>query len=285
MIKAISLRLLREPLLHFSIIGALIFLLYAMLEEQRQNPADLIVVSTARIEQLAAEYQSVWHHLPSESELEQLIEEHIREEVYYRGALELGLDSNDAVVRRRLRQKMEFLMDTGSYLREPTADELESHFADNKKEFASLPGLAFEQIFFGTSPNPESLEQALSVLHASPETSVGEMGEHTLLPAKLRLSSATAVDGVFGHGFFEKLVELPEGTWAGPVASAYGIHLVRLSELVPAQTPNLEEVRDAVVDHWRVAQATRMREQDYAQRRARFRVEIQSSSSTPAEVP
>ena len=283
MIKAISVRLLREPLLHFSIIGALIFLLYAMLEEQRQNPADLIVVSTARIEQLAAEYQSVWRHMPTESELDQLIEEHIREEVYYRGALELGLDSNDAVVRRRLRQKMEFLMDTGSYLREPTANELESHFEENEKEFASLPGLAFEQLFFGTSPNSESLDQALSVLRANPETGIGDLGEHTLLPANLSLSPATAVDGVFGQGFFKKLVELPTGTWAGPVTSAYGVHLVRLLELLPAQTPNLEEVRDAVVDHWRVAQATRMREQDYAQRRARFRVEIQSPA--PAEVP
>ncbi len=105
-------RLLREPLLHFLAIGGLIFLLFAAADDTRETPADVIVITPERIDQLAAGFSSVWNRLPTDDELDALIEEHVRGEVYYREALALGLDRNDAVVRRRLRQKMEFLTDS-----------------------------------------------------------------------------------------------------------------------------------------------------------------------------
>lgn len=110
----VLLRLLREPLLHFLVIGGLIFLLYSAVDDTRETPADVIVVTPARIDQLAADFKAVWKQMPTADELDALIEEHVREEVYYREALALGLDRNDTVVRRRLRQKMEFLTDTGA---------------------------------------------------------------------------------------------------------------------------------------------------------------------------
>ncbi|MCZ6640316.1 MAG: peptidyl-prolyl cis-trans isomerase [Gammaproteobacteria bacterium] len=276
-------RLLREPLLHFAVTGGLIFLLYSLIADTQKTPNDVIVISTARIDQLVAEYQSVWNQMPVESELDNLIEAYVREEVYYRGALELDLDRDDAVVRRRLRQKMEFLMDAGSYLQEPSVGELETYYADNEKAFRRLPRLAFEQIYFGTSTDPEGITQSLSILQTEPETDPGEMGEHTLLPAHLGVSPPAAIDGVFGPGFFEQLVKLPPGTWAGPVTSAYGTHLIRVLEYLPAQTPKLGDVRDAVVDDWRATKAMQIREQDYALRRARFVIEIQRRGTQSAE--
>ena len=272
-------RLLGEPLLHFTLIGGLLFILYSLVEDFRNAPSNVIVVSSARIDQLAAEYRSIWNRQPLESELDQLIEQHIREEVYYRGALELGLERDDTVVRRRLRQKMEFLMDTGSYLQVPSVEELETHYADNETSFRRVPRLAFEQMYFGKSPDPKIVTQSLRVLQANSENDPGEMGEHTLLPVHLGLSPPAAIDGVFGQGFFEQIVELPTGVWAGPVASAYGTHLIRILENRPAYTPELEEIRDAVVDDWRAAKAKQVREQDYALRRARFVIEIQRSGS------
>lgn len=264
-------------------IGGLIFLVYSLVEDTQKSPDDVIVVSTARIDHLAAEYKSVWNQMPVESELDNLIEEHIREEVYYRGALELGLERDDVVVRRRLRQKMEFLLDTSSYLQEPSEEELATYYAENENDFRRVPRLAFEQIYFGTSSDPEAIAKSLSVLQASSEIDPGEMGQHTGLPDRLGLSPPDAIDGVFGPGYFEQLVKLPSGAWAGPVVSAYGKHLVRVLEYLPARTPKLGEVRDAVVDGWRVAQAMQIREQDYALRRARFVIEIQSKSSQSAK--
>jgi hypothetical protein len=278
-VKETLLRLLAEPLLHFAIIGGLIFTLYPLVEDFRNAPRNVIVVSTARIDQLAAEYKSIWNKQPLESELDQLIERHIREEVYYRGALELGLERDDALVRSRLRQKMEFLMDTSSYLQVPSIEELETHYADNETSFRRVPRLAFEQIYFGNSPDPEIVTQSLRVLRTDSKKDPGEMGEHTLLPDRLGPSPPAAIDGVFGQGFFKQLVELPAGVWAGPVASAYGTHLIQILDNRPAYTPELEEIRDAVVDDWRAARALQVREQDYALRRAKFVIEIQRSGS------
>ena len=277
------LRLLREPVLHFAAIGGLIFLFFAAVNDTQRALDDVIVVTPERINQLAAGFRSVWKQMPTDDELDALVEEHIREEVYYREALALGLDRNDAVVRRRLRQKMEFLTDTGSYLQEPSIGELEAYFAANEKTYRGVLRLAFEQIYFGASPDLESVTQSLHALQSNPATDPATLGEHTLLPTQLGLSPPLAIDGVFGPGFFERLAKLPLGVWAGPVASAYGAHLVRIVESLPARTPPLKEVRDAVLMNWKAAKALEIREQDYARRRARFVVEVGRSGAQPVE--
>jgi hypothetical protein len=277
------LRLIREPLFHFALIGGLIFVLYSLIGDSRQAADDVINVSTARIDQLAAQYKSVWKRLPSERELDSLIEEHIREEVYYRGALKLGLERDDTVVRRRLRQKMEFLMDTGSYLQTPSDKVLKSYFADHEDDYLLAPRLAFEQVYFGTAADAQGVTRSLATLQADPEIDPREVGQPTLLPARLSLSPPTAIDGVFGKGFFERLVELRLGEWAGPVASGYGTHLIRVLEYLPAELPMLKEVRDAVINDWRVERAKQIRDEDYALRRARFVIEIEPPEPSPAE--
>ena len=272
-------RLLREPLLHFAAIGGLIFLFFAATGDAQESPGDVIVVTPERIHQLSEEYRAVWKRPPAADEMDALIEEHVRDEVYYREALALDLDRNDAVVRRRLRQKMEFLTDTGSYLQVPAEGELEAYLAAHEETYRSAPHLGFEQIFFGTSPDPESIERALSRLRVNPAADPAALGEHTLLPAELGLSPPVATDSVFGQGFFARLMDLPSGDWAGPVASSYGTHLVRILETVPARTPALDEVRDAVLGDWRAAKALTSREEDYARRRADYTVEIRGDET------
>ncbi len=276
-------RLLREPLLHFFAIGGLIFLLYAAVSDTRRVPADVIVITLARIDQLAAGFSSVWKRMPTDDELDALINEDVRSEVYYREALALGLDKNDTIVRRRLRQKMEFLTDTGASLLKPVAGELKVYFAANEQTYKRGPRMAFEQIYLGETPNPETITQTLSALHSGPETDPSTLGERTLLPAQLDLSPPNAIDGVFGKGFFERLAELRPGVWSGPVASAFGVHLVRMLDTLPSRTPPLEEVRDAVLRDWKAAKAKEIREQDYARRRARFVVEIRRGDAKTAE--
>ena len=277
------LRILREPLLHFLAIGGLIFLLFAAVDDTRDAPTDVIVVTPERINQLAAGYSSVWKRMPTDDELDALIDEHVREEVYYREALALGLDRNDTIVRQRLRQKMEFLTDSGANLLEPAAGELEAYFAANEQAFRRGPRLAFEQIFLGETPGPESITRSLGALQSDPVTDPSALGERSLLPAQLSLSPPNAIDGVFGQGFFELIVELPPGVWTGPVVSAYGVHLVRILDSLPARTTPLEEVRDAVLWDWKAAKAQEIREQDYATRRKHFVVEIRRGDERTAE--
>jgi hypothetical protein len=211
-----------------------------------------------------------------------MIDDFVREEVYYREALAIGLDRNDTVIRRRLRQKMEFLTDTAADLLEPAAGELEAYLMANEQTYRRGPRLAFEQIYLGEAPGPDSVKLTLSALESDPVATPSALGKPTLLPAQLSLSPAGAIDGVFGQGFAGRLAELPPGTWAGPVTSAYGVHLVRILDSLPARTPPLDEVRDAVMRDWKAAKATEIREQHYARLRQRYEVEIRESDA-PAE--
>ena len=277
------LRLLREPLLHFLAIGGLIFGLFAAMSEPSPEPTDTIVVGPERIEQLARGFQAVWRRSPTDDELRAMIDDFVREEIYYREALALGLDSNDTVVRRRLRQKMEFLTDSGAEILEPVAGELEAYLLANEKTFRRGPRLAFEQIYLGETSAPESIRLSLSALQSDPLASPSTLGEHTLLPARLGLSPPEAVDGMFGKGFFERLAELTPGVWAGPVGSAYGVHLVRIGESLAARTPPLEEIRDNVLRDWKAAKARELRELHYARLRERFIVEIRRADTGTVE--
>ncbi len=277
------LRVLREPLLHFLAIGGLIFVLFAAMSEPGPEPADTIVVGPERIERLARGFQAVWRRPPTDDELRAIIDDFVREEIYYRVALALGLDRNDTIVRRRLRQKMEFLTDSGTNLLEPTAGELEAYLAANEQTFRLGPRLAFEQIYLGETPDPESITRSLSALRSDPVTGPSTLGQRTLLPAQLGLSPPNAIDGVFGKGFFELLAELPPGVWAGPVASAYGVHLVRILDSLPARTPPLEEIRDNVLRDWKAAKARELRELHYARLREHYVVEIRRGGARTAE--
>jgi parvulin-like peptidyl-prolyl isomerase len=178
---------------------------------------------------------------------------------------------------------MAFLLDTGAYLQEPAAGELEAYFAANEQTYRSGLRLALEQIYLGEDPMAEAISVSLGALRADPPADPATVGVRSLLPARLGLSPPTAVDGVFGKGFFDLAADLPPGEWAGPVMSAYGVHLVRILDTLPARTPPLEEIRDAVLRDWRAAKAREIREQDYAERRKRFVVEIRRRDEPVAE--
>jgi hypothetical protein len=277
-------RLLREPLFHFAAVGGLIFLLFAAIGDEQASPDDLIVVTPERIQQLSVAFSAAWKRMPAEDELNVLIEEHIREEVYYRDALALALDRNDPMVRQRLRQKMEFLTDTGSYRQEPEAGELEAYLAAHEETYRRAPSLAFEQIYLGKSADAEKTARALSALrsNSAADDVASTIGERSLLPAQLSLSTPVAVANVFGAGVFEQIAEFSTGVWSGPVISAYGTHVVRINESVPGQTPPLDELLDAVLSNWRAGRVSELRDQDYARRRARFVIEIRHN---PEQAP
>ncbi len=279
----ILLRAFREPLLRFFVIGGSFFLVFAAVSDRRPPPADVIIITPDRIDQLAAEFTAVWKRQPTGSELEALIDSGVREEVYYREALALGMDRNDTVIRRRMRQKMEFLSDMGADLLEPSEGELQDYLAANAQAFRREPRLAIEQIFLGENPAPANIASLLSTLQSDPAVDPYALGMRTLLPARLELSHPNALDGVFGEGFFGRIAELPTGKWAGPVASSYGEHLIHITESEPSRMPPLEEVRDAVLRDWKAAKSQEFRELRYGQLRERYTIEIRRNDA-PAEV-
>lgn len=272
--KMIFMRLLREPLLHFFVLGALIFAVYAKLDVRVDDSPDVISISSAQIDRLATQFASIWRRPPTDEELNHLVDEYVREEVYYREALTLGLDQNDAVVRQRMRQKIEFLADTGAQMLEPTEDELQTFLAANEEKYNLKPLRALEQIFLGQTPNEDDIILELQALNADPTRNTSELSERTMLPAELRLSLPEAIDSVYGNGFFTQIEDFPVGQWGGPVVSAYGVHLVRVLDTQGAQALSSTEMRATVLRDWQAIKAKELRELDYTARRERFTIEI-----------
>jgi hypothetical protein len=270
-------RILREPLCHFLFAGGLIFLLYSAVAEPGLRPGNEIIVEPANIESLVSGFRRVWLREPSETEKMALIDEFVRDEIYYREALALGLDRDDVVVRRRLRQKMEFLLDTGADLLEPTESELQAYLDENMQSYRQAPRMAFEQVFLGANPPADRIESALRELRSSASADPEKWSEPTLLPPQVSSSPPDTVDGLFGDGFFDQLSVVDSDAWAGPVSSSYGVHLVRVSKREPAVFPPLEQVRDRVVRDWKAAKTKELRELHYARLRKQYDVEIRGS--------
>ena len=272
--------LLREPLFHFLVLGGLLFVLYTVVSGPTPAPVNTVVIEPERVAQLAAGYEAVWRRPPSDDELSALVDNFVREEVYYREALALGLERDDTIIRRRLQQKMEFLTDSGAEFLEPDAGELEAYYRANQQTFQDAPRIALEQIFLGQNPTMERISAGLVTLQSDAETDPLSLGERTLLPSQMAVSAPTAIDSVFGAGFFDELAQLPTDVWAGPVESGYGVHLVRIRDSVPARVPPLAEVRDAVLREWRLEKAAELREQVYARLRARYDVVLSDAAAT-----
>ena len=265
-------RLLREPLVHFLLIGVVLFALYTAVSGPAPAPRNRIVVEPERIDQLANSFEAVRQRPPTNDELVALVESFIREEVYYREALALGLDSNDTIIRRRLQQKLEFLTDSGADLIEPGEGDLEAYFEANARTYQNPPGVAFEQVFLGQTPAPERVSATLAALQADPEIDAFPLAESTFLPGHMTLSDPEAIDRRFGTGFFAALEGLPKGEWSGPVGSSFGVHVVRINDALPASMPPLEDVRDEVLREWRAAKASELRDMVYTRLRERYEI-------------
>jgi len=281
-------KLLREPLVHFLLLGLGLFLLFGIVGDSDDAPADRIVVSTARVAQLTEIFTRTWQRPPTEQELQGLIENHIREEVYYREALAMGLDRDDTIVRRRLRQKLEFFTDDLVAAVAPTEEQLEAYLSEHADDFRVPAELSFRQIYFNrdrrgeqTTHDAESLLGRLN--EASSEVDTADFGDSLMLPGDYERISEVDVDRGFGNGFADALADLPLGRWSGPVESGYGLHLVLIRERQPGSFPPLAAVREAVEREWRNARREEATEAFYRGLRERYVVIIEGREEGDAD--
>jgi len=269
-----KLRLLREPLFHFAAIGGLLFALYAAVAGPRTAQGNRIVVDSRRVEQLTTNYTAAWGQPPDADELRTLVDNYVREEIYYREALALGLDRDDASIRQRLRQKMEFLTDSGADLIEPSASELADYYNANAARFRDQSRIALEQVFLGENPSPQHVAQTLALLRSGKNADQLKLSDTTLLPAQVPPAAPAAIDSMFGTGFFDSLKTLPTGEWTGPLKSGYGMHLVRIDGTLPARQLMPGALRDVVLREWKAEKAEELRKQAYEVVRSRYEVEL-----------
>ena len=271
---------LREPLLHFLVLGAALFLIFALLGDRAVNRNDRIVVSTEQVEALATVFARTWQRSPTAQELSGLVEDHIREEIYYREALAMGLDREDTIVRRRMRQKLEFLTDDVAAIADPTDEQLQGYLEEHREAFRAPARFSFHQVYLNRDRRGDAAasdaQRALSRLRAAgAEVDWSALGDTILLPAGYDLASEVEVDRQFGVGFAARLAELPVGGWEGPVESGYGLHLVRIRERQEAEDRALGQVREAVERDWRAQRRTETADAFYQGLRGRYSIDIE----------
>jgi hypothetical protein len=278
-------RLLREPLLHFVALGALLFGAYGWLNDDAFAAPDEIVVDAGRVASLTAQYERLWNRAPTADELDGLIQAFVQEEILYREGLARGLDRDDPIVRRRLGQKMAFLAGDATPPA-PTDAELQAWLDAHAADYAIEPRFSLRQVYFDPARRGAALDADLARAKAtltSGRSDAVRLGDVTMLPATLAHARVGEVEAVFGAEFVQAVAAVTVGGWVGPVRSSYGMHLVRIDAREDARTPALAEVRAAVERDWLRDRSEQAEKAFYQTLRARYTIRIQPDAGTSAD--
>jgi hypothetical protein len=284
---------LHEPLLHFLVLGGLLFVLYGLTPAPDQTDVRQIRVTAAQVEQLAAQFSRTWMRPPTEEELAGLIERHIRGEVFYREALAMGLDQDDPYVRNRLGQKLEFLLDDLSAETAPSDETLARYLQEHPRRYEAPARLSFQQVYLNPDRHPQLEADATRLLaQLRGGADPAALGDISLLGQTFDDLSQPEVARQFGDAFAEALLDLEQGRWLGPIPSGLGAHLVQVTDRQPARRPTLDEVRSQVLRDWQDQQRRAQKEQAYARLRQRYAITVEPaagpetlSTSSPPDSP
>lgn len=273
-------RLVREPLLHFLLLGGVIFAIFAFVSRNEANRPGEIVVTEGRIASLSTAFSRVWQRPPSADELDGLIRDYVRDEVLSREALALGLDKDDTVIRRRLRQKLEFVSEDVAALAEPTEEQLSTYLKEHREAFRTDRRFTFSQVHLdpqrrGENLAPDAARLLARLELAGPTADVSTLGDSRMLEDQFVALPAGEVARQFGEGFAAKMGELQVGRWQGPIESGYGAHLVLVRERTEGRVPALEEVRDTVRRAWMNARRQEANEKFYQALLHRYTVTVE----------
>ncbi len=272
-------KLFREPLFHFLIIGGAIFLLYFFLGNRTSLSPEKIVISSPQIEWLAEGWKRTWHRPPTQDELDGLIHDAVQEEILYQEALKLGLDQDDPIVRRRLRQKMEFLTEDLSEQRQASEKELQEFFQKNSKIFTSDPNISFTQVYLnpeGRSDLNGDAARLLSTLNSSNrDVEASALGDTMALPSQFSNISSTETKQQFGPDFSKSLFEIEPGVWKGPIESGLGMHLVKVTGKEEGKVPEFSQIKDWVKREWLAEQRREFKAEFLQGLSKKYSIEVQ----------
>ena len=280
-------KLLKDPLLHFLLIGAALFLAFGLIKSPEGIEENRIIITSGDIEALQANFARTWQRPPTESEISGLIEERVRDEIAYREAVAMGLDQGDSVIRRRLRMKMELIVEDVAGFSPPTDEDLETYLAEYRESFRQQPQVSFIHVYLNSDKRGARVEDdaqeilarlSAAGIDADPES----YGDPSMLPKELPLYYIKDIGRLFGVDFSRQILEVKPGAWTGPVWSSYGLHLVYVRERIEGRDPKLDEVRKEVEREWSALRRKEFKQATYKKLRERYTVTIEE---TPADTP
>jgi len=268
--------LLKEPLVHFLIIGFVLFVVFDLRQGGAGAAENLIVISGGQVEQMSAQFERTWLRPPTDAELAGLIEGHVRNEVYYREARAMGLDQNDGIVRQRMRLKLEFLLEDLADETPPDDEQLTQFMQRHPDKFEIEPRLTFTQVYLNPDKRQDIMADAIETLKRLTSGGAAEAeGDRLMLEQRFTLASQYKIASAFGASFAEQLVELEPDGWTGPIFSGYGAHLVKVTEKQAGRFPELSEIRDDVELSYTVERRQELKDMAYAKLREGYEVVVE----------
>lgn len=270
----------REPLLHFVLIGLVLFGFYAYKNRGRSanDSPKQIVLSLDELATMTAYFESQWHRRPTPQEFQAMVEDKVKEEVLYREGLVMGLDKDDTIVKRRMAQKVQFLTEDVAAAHEPSTAELKAWFEKNTDKFA-LPGrYSFRHIYFSPDKRGRNAHddaaKALTRIAGQPENSplIGSGADRFMFQDYYGDRTPSAIAKEFGPQFAVALEKLKPASWQGPIESGFGWHLVFVDTVIPGRIPAFEEVESEVKTAWLGEQKAQAWQKAYQTMRAKYTV-------------
>ena len=237
--------LIREPLLHFILLGAALFMLFSWVDRDSVRAVNEIVIDQMRVDTLRLQFERVWQRPPTKDELSERIDDWVLEEILYREGIALGLDRDDPVLRQRVAQKMKFIYE-GFADTATTEKELQAWFTTNIGKYSIDTRYGFRQVFFDPALHDRTIESVIAETRRALANGGARESDATLLPESLSNANLSEIRSTFGELFASNFGKLPVGEWVGPVESDYGLHLVRIDAKEPAREPAFAEVRATV---------------------------------------
>ena len=285
-------KLLREPLVHFMFIGAVIYALYGLFAEEVPEATDkTIVVTAGEIQWMQTSWEKRWNRPPTAKEFDGLIQQYIKETVLYREALTMGLNKHDLVIRRRLAQKLEFLAKDLVALTPPTEAELQAYFEEHQARYQEPTLYTFTQVFFdpdkrgdATLDDAEAVKAKL-IAQGDAIDDAGALGDGLMLQNYYPQKDRAEIQRNLGSGFTDTLITLALGQWHGPVLSGFGVHLVYVNNISEPPPPAFAEVRERVVADWKLDRGEELNDKFYTSLREQYTIVIEEPEEGIAVLP
>lgn len=282
----------RSPLLHFLLIGAAIYLAYGLFGTKAVEESDnTVVVTSGELEWLTQTFTLTWNRAPTPQEIRGLLNAHIRERVFYREAMAMGLDEDDVIVRRRLAQKLEFLFQDLADIIPPTEAELVAYFQDHLDQYQEPEVTTFTHVYVNPDLRDEhTLEDAAQILAQlkeleDPKQGHEDLGDRFMLQRYYQQRTEMEIGKLFGQDFTKSLRALSPGQWHGPVLSGYGVHLIYIHDRSQIPPPDYEAVQVAVREDWQTDRRQAFNEEYTNTLLARYEVIIEGLEDVEGIAP
>jgi len=248
-------KILAEPLLHFVLLALLFFVIHGLVGTNNDEEQYKITLSSLRVEQLENGFEKTWSRAPNSQELKKLIDDYVLDEIYAREAQLIGLVENDTVVRKRLRQKMEFMLQDVSSLQEPDQKTLMLYYHANKDRYIDEARYSFRQVYISPQKNKVQVQHMASKILTELEQGNIPQGDSSLLAKQIINNTAFQVDRQFGKDFSAKLNTLALNQWSTTIRSGLGYHIVKLSERTLKQAKAFESIQAQLIVDWKYQQS------------------------------